>query len=273
MKKTILTVSLSVSMLFIGTNTTASAKPHEDFSSKVDVGKVDLFVNVQGSENRDMHEPAVVFESGYGDDSSNWNGLQAEISEVTQTLSYDRVGLGQSGNGEMPKDAEHHAKQLHKAIKKSKIKAPYVIVAHSIGGINARVYAEKFGDELDGIVFIDSSHESQEELMIEPYLPEEMKEFYYEQFTAEGDYETVMNSFQQALDSRESDPLRTIPITVLSATEHGLGNEAEQVWAMLQQDIASLSDHNTHITVEGAGHYIHLDQPKLVIDEIVKMID
>jgi pimeloyl-ACP methyl ester carboxylesterase len=41
----------------------------------------------------------------------------------------------------------------------ARIKGPYVLVGHSIGGLVARVYANQYSSEVAGIVLIDSTHE------------------------------------------------------------------------------------------------------------------
>ena len=39
------------------------------------------------------------------------------------------------------------------------IKAPYVLVGHSIGGLIARVYGEQYPKEVAGMVLVDPTHE------------------------------------------------------------------------------------------------------------------
>lgn len=279
MKKKAVSLVMSLVVLFTLFSAVASAKPahphtpsNHDYKGKVNIGGLSLYVDIQGSSKRDKKEPAVVFESGYGDDHTVWSFIQLQIAKETLTVSYDRVGLGQSDNftGNKEKDAKTHAEQLHKLLKKANIAPPYVIVAHSLGGINARVFAEKFGKDLAGIVFVDSSHELQEEQIIIPYLPEELHDLYFGQFTSEGNYETVLKSLKQAEKSRKKDALRRIPIYVLTATEHGIP-EGEPIWLRLQVDIASLSRNSTHQIVQG-GHYIHTEQPQVVINAINKLI-
>lgn len=44
--------------------------------------------------------------------------------------------------------------------------------------------------------------------------------------------------------------------------------QADRVWLELQEELAALSTDSTWIVVENAAHYIHLDQPQVVIDAI-----
>ncbi|WP_025691822.1 hypothetical protein [Paenibacillus zanthoxyli] len=75
---------------------------------------------------------------------------------------------------------------------------------------------------------------------------------------------------QKAADTREHDNLRNA-LTVISATDHGVGPEMEEIWAGLQDDLATLSDYSRHVISPATGHYLQFENPQLVIDEIVAL--
>jgi pimeloyl-ACP methyl ester carboxylesterase len=57
--------------------------------------------------------------------------------------------------------------------------------------------------------------------------------------------------------------LGSVPLTVLTrATSPGWD---WPVWAQLQDELAALSSDSEHIKAQEAGHYVHLDEPELVI--------
>jgi hypothetical protein len=58
----------------------------------VDIGGVRLHADVIGKVGDSS--PAVVFEAGIAATSLSWRLVQNEIAKSTQTLSYDRAGLG-----------------------------------------------------------------------------------------------------------------------------------------------------------------------------------
>jgi hypothetical protein len=47
---------------------------------------------------------------------------------------------------------------------------------------------------------------------------------------------------------------------------------AYETWLELQRELASLSAAGTHLIAEDSGHYIHHDQPDLVVDVIRGMV-
>jgi pimeloyl-ACP methyl ester carboxylesterase len=74
--------------------------------------------------------------------------------------------------------------------------------------------------------------------------------------------------------------LGDIPIIVLThaASPRGPTETQEQrdaknrLWIDLHNQIAGMSTHGKRITVDGAGHYIQLDQPQVVIDSILDVV-
>jgi pimeloyl-ACP methyl ester carboxylesterase len=113
----------------------------------VDVGGYKVHVYCVGSGS-----PAVVIVgAGF---SFNWGLVQPEVAKFTQICAYDHSGIGWSEDG--PADScSLRVNEVHTALKNLGIKAPYVLVGHSHGGMVARIYAGKYPDETAGIVFVD----------------------------------------------------------------------------------------------------------------------
>jgi pimeloyl-ACP methyl ester carboxylesterase len=64
--------------------------------------------------------------------------------------------------------------------------------------------------------------------------------------------------------------LDSVPLTVL--TRAPLPLSSESVWAQLQDELAALSSNSVHIHAERGGHYLHLDNPELVIQAIRDLV-
>jgi pimeloyl-ACP methyl ester carboxylesterase len=64
--------------------------------------------------------------------------------------------------------------------------------------------------------------------------------------------------------------LGSIPLTVLSAARQA--PRIGPTWAQMQDELAALSTDSEHITAPEAGHYIHLDEPDLVIKAIRDLV-
>jgi len=124
---------------------------------RVDVGHgrhMNLYCRGSGS-------PAVIMDAGMGDSTISWALVQPAIATTTKTCSFDRAGLGFSDASTRPDTSANSAADLHALLKAANIPAPYVLVSHSLAGMNARVFADHYPDEVAGMVLVESSHEDQ----------------------------------------------------------------------------------------------------------------
>lgn len=123
----------------------------------VDVGggrRINLYCRGEGS-------PAIIFDAGSNDSSIAWALVQPTISKTNATCSYDRAGLGFSDAATRPGTASNDVDDLHKALQAVHVRPPYVVVGHSAGGMAVRVFADRYRDEVVGMVIVDGSHEDQ----------------------------------------------------------------------------------------------------------------
>ena len=123
----------------------------------VDIGGYRLNINCTGTGS-----PTVILDSGLGQPALSWNGVQAGVSQFTRVCSYDRAGYGQSDSGPQPRSSLQIARELHALLERSQTPGPYVLVGHSFGGYNVRVYAGLYRKEVSGVVLVDASHEDQQ---------------------------------------------------------------------------------------------------------------
>jgi pimeloyl-ACP methyl ester carboxylesterase len=126
-------------------------------SHLVDVGggrRMNLYCTGEGS-------PTVVMDAGMGDSAISWALVQPALSKHVRSCSFDRAGLGFSDAATRPGTPQNAADDLHHLLGAAGVKPPYVLVAHSLGGLNARVFADRFRSEVVGMVMVESSHEDQ----------------------------------------------------------------------------------------------------------------
>jgi len=109
-----------------------------------------LYCTGQGS-------PAIILDSGLGDDFTIWAKVQPALSEVTRVCSYDRAGFGWSQPQPGLQDANAISAQLHELISAAGIQRPFVLMGHSIAGLYLRSYAAHYPSDLSGLVFVDGA--------------------------------------------------------------------------------------------------------------------
>jgi pimeloyl-ACP methyl ester carboxylesterase len=105
--------------------------------------------------------PTVILDAGMGDSTISWALVQPAIATKTRACSYDRAGLGFSDASRRPSTASNNADDLHTLLKVAHITPPYVLVGHSAAGMYIRVYADRYPDEVVGLVSVEGSHEDQ----------------------------------------------------------------------------------------------------------------
>lgn len=105
--------------------------------------------------------PTVILDAGMGDSTISWALVQPKIAQGTRVCSYDRAGLGFSDGSPRPLTARNVATDLHALLQAANVRPPYVLVGHSIAGMYIRVYADRYPDEVVGMVAVEGSHEDQ----------------------------------------------------------------------------------------------------------------
>src|SRR6266850_1778083 len=120
----------------------------------VDVDGHRMHINCTG-----QGKPAVVLEAGAGAFSFDWGLVQPQVAKMTRVCSYDRAGSAWSELGPNPRTLKQRVYELHELLGNAKVPPPYVLVGHSAGGTIARLFYEKYPDEVAGIVMVECGHE------------------------------------------------------------------------------------------------------------------
>jgi pimeloyl-ACP methyl ester carboxylesterase len=125
--------------------------PHE----LIDVGggrKMNLFCMGKGSHT-------VIFDAGGADWSVIWALVQPGGAAHARACSYDRAGMGYSDPSDEPRSPIHIVEDLHTLIHAAKIDAPVVLVGHSLGGFNMKLYATLYPKDVAGLVLVDPAED------------------------------------------------------------------------------------------------------------------
>jgi pimeloyl-ACP methyl ester carboxylesterase len=99
--------------------------------------------------------PAAVLEAGIAASSLSWSLAQPLVSAVTTTYSYDRAGFGWSVAGNFVCSLSRMCDDLHNLLQSLQVPQPYILVAHSFGSYIVTAYAQRYADEMAGVVLVD----------------------------------------------------------------------------------------------------------------------
>ncbi|MGM0885179.1 MAG: alpha/beta hydrolase [Bacillota bacterium] len=105
--------------------------------------------------------PIVVFEHGVATPGLIWGLVYPEISKMTRTIIYDRAGYGWSDPGPTPRTSQKCAEELYRLLQALKIQEPVILVGHSFGSINIRLFAHLYPTHIVGLVLVDPVHEAE----------------------------------------------------------------------------------------------------------------
>lgn len=103
--------------------------------------------------------PTVIFDSGLSDWSFTWALVQPRVARLTRACSYDRAGLGYSDPARRAGTSANMVDDLQRLLRAAQIAPPYLLIGHSLGGFNVRLFADRHPDQVAGMVLVDSAHE------------------------------------------------------------------------------------------------------------------
>jgi len=272
-------------------------------------------VNVNG---RKMHidctgegSPTVILDAGLGDTYLSWRKVQPEIAKFARVCSYDRAGLGYSDSSSQPRTSRVIAQELHTLLQAAQIPPPYVLVGHSMGGYDVRLYVSLYRNDVAGLVLVDASHPDQENR-----FPRELKDMEGSwqreaeflqygmlfgiprllglcdddpmQRAAECNWHSAkesaaeMKAFpQSAAETAATGSLGNMPLAVLSHDPEkpsaelptDLAKSTNDTWEKMQEELAHLSTRGTQTVAKNSAHYIQLDRPELVVEAVRHVVE
>src|SRR5580704_13180950 len=123
----------------------------------VQAGSIRMNIDCSGQGS-----PTVILESGSVGPSVDWLMVQPEVAKFARVCSYDRAGYGWSDSGPAPRSSLQVARELKQLLQAAGENGPYVLVGHSMGGYDIRVYTGQYPNDVAGMVLVDASHEDQD---------------------------------------------------------------------------------------------------------------
>ena len=107
--------------------------------------------------------PVVVFEGSEGIEDPGQAAFLRNLAADAQVCVHDRAGNGLSDPApERRRDADDVVEDLRAALIEAGVERPYVLVGSSFGGMVVTYYAERFGEDVAGVVTLDTPAPSTE---------------------------------------------------------------------------------------------------------------
>jgi pimeloyl-ACP methyl ester carboxylesterase len=122
--------------------------------------------------------PVAILAAGMDGWSPAWRDAQPEFAKVTRTCAFDRAGYGFSDPGRMPRDAAADVSDLYEGLKAARLPGPFVLVGHSLGGLEMRLFAYRHPELVSGLLLIDPTVEHIDDKLFSKSGFEKVLDFY-----------------------------------------------------------------------------------------------
>lgn len=214
--------------------------------------------------------PSVVLISGAGGPIEGWHKVFGPASSFSRVFAYNRPGLGRSYKPEVPQVGSHLVASLRAALEAAKIPAPYVLVAHSLGGLIANLFARLWPSEVLAVVLVEATapedpsvlaaHETTFQRIVKGLLNK------LAPMHPNAEVQHVERTVSEIMSAPSFPP---IPLTIISGRSYAMAwatsAQALVLRAEHQRKLAELSPLATHIIANRSGHFPQFTEPEVVI--------
>ena len=285
-------------MLFHAYATHRTAQKYPIPGTLVDIGEGRrLHYHSQG-----QGQHTLVIDAGLSGGSYDFETIQKSLSDVAKVCTYDRGGYGWSDHIAGPRTSQQIVAELHELLHRADdIDLPVVLVGHSFGGQNVRLYASTYPEDVEALVLIDALNTDEfteapplsqpplhfklmnathrlgtQRIFMRLLMPDDTPKSIrhcemlsrsktataiYRELVGLANWESVRESMRHLGDT---------PVVILSAgVREDPDSPRAKRWETGQAGLANnVSSNARHVVAEESGHNIQSDAPNLVITEI-----
>jgi pimeloyl-ACP methyl ester carboxylesterase len=271
-----------------------AASASSELVADIDVGGRTLHLVCLGPT--DTGEPTILLEAGMGSPYQSWGEILLGMQGDHRVCAYDRAGLGMSEPAtETSRTTADLVDDLRALLDTAGVPGPFVLGAHSLGAWPAAVFAERYPDEVVGLVVVDPRGPRVSEGWRDALPPaaagepeavaanrDELTTFETDPSLNDERLDLTASAAEAATALDAAGPLfGDRPVVVLSAANTPqawadlppeLAATFGDIWLAGQQEFADESTAGSLEVVAGVGHEIHNEQPPAVIDALESVL-
>jgi pimeloyl-ACP methyl ester carboxylesterase len=208
----------------------------------------------------------IVLEAGLGDGMASWDGIINDLSEISRVFAYSRPGYAPSSDTDRPRTPRQIVDDLRQLLQLTGNSPPYVLVGHSLGGLYVLDFVERYPDEVAGVVLVDSRHP----MMTQACLRRALSGCTLPRLLQLSLPGQALDEYEASQAARPPVTMGDIPLAVVSRTpQRGMESAAwRALWSEMQLGLSELSTRSRHLVATRAGHYVHKDEPELVVEGV-----
>ena len=226
----------------------------------------------------------------------DFKALYSKLEDDYRIVVVERLGYGYSDDGNDDRSLDRQVEQTRKALKAAKISGPYVLVPHSIAGLETIHWANHYPEEVEAIIGLDMTMPHTEvsdhmDLLFQTFqlggmlglarlpiffdensspaiksgaLNDQEKAIFKALFHQRSITQAVMNEVKDRKKNVETinkEPVPQIPTLIFAAVQKG--GEAPK----LEKEFVAQNAQAKLVTLEGS-HYIHDEKPEEIAQQI-----
>jgi len=217
--------------------------------------------------------PPIVLFSGAGVSLQGWQPLYPGIEKLGTVLGWNRFGMQGSDAPPENQSGTVVLGSLRELLGYNGLQPPFVLVAHSLGGLFANLFARLYPDQVAGVLFLEASHPADEEALqrdeselvksLGRVIP--LPEVFFEP-----NLRAELACVEETLREIESaGPFPDVPLRVITG---GLAPRGAQMSPGAvaarranQQALARLSPWGKQVVAQQSGHFPQMTEPGLVV--------
>jgi pimeloyl-ACP methyl ester carboxylesterase len=261
----------------------------KQIDGKFDIGGRSIRLTCLGTSG-----PTVIVDAGLGTapvEDRAWQGIAAKVAPLARICLLDRAGLGGSDPAfKALRTSADAADDLERATRAAGLNPPFVIVGHSIGGLNAQVFASRHAEDVAALVLVSSTHPDQMRrwrALLPPAKPDDPKPL-----AAARDFLTTMEHdpsknpekldlLTSEVQARKLGSLGDKPVMVLTQSPtwrmvpglaEPLAVKLEDESQRMQKEFLRFSSNARQWIALRAGHHLPDEDPALVVAGISEAV-
>lgn len=236
-------------------------------------GRLSFIVSGQG-------RPTLLLFNGAGMTLEGWRALYPGIEALGTVFAWNRFGVqGSDAPGARQSGALVIA-ALRELLSYAGLGPPYLLVAHSLGGLYANLFARLHPAEVAGVAFLESAHPNDQEVLrrhegqlaraLEKVLG--LPELLFRDNVA-AELAAIGDTAREIASAGEFPP---VPVRVVTGglTPRGWPMSPAAVGARRahQQELARLSPLGGQLVAQQSGHFPQLTEPELVLAALRELL-
>ena len=225
-------------------------------------------------------DPTIVLFSGAGMSLQGWGPLYPGIEKLGTVLAWNRFGLQGSDPPLERQTGTVVLASLRELLGYSGLKPPYVLVAHSLGGLFANLYARLYPEQVAGVLFLEATHPGDREALQkhEHQLVQALEKLQsLPQFFFRPNVERELACVDDTVREIEAaGEFPEVPVRVitggLTPRSSMLSPGAVGAKRANQQDLARLSPLGRQVVAQKSGHFPQLTEPDVVLRVVSELL-